>query len=332
MVKVYTLSRPQRAAAILVAMGKERAGVVLKTFKSDELRVMIDAAHTLQTIPQPDLEKLVQEFEAEFTKGVGLIDSADTMKNILNDFMSDDELKDFIKREQMDNSEKDTIDIWEQLEETEPEKVVAYLEKQPAQLASIILKRLQPKTSASLLKQLPEDKRKKTVARMLSSRDISDRMLEAIEKNLREEFKPNPNAGGMRESASKMADILNEMDSETCDIMLAQMEGQIDDKKLALVKSMMFRFEDVVRMATEDRTKLCDGLPQELLTNALYKADKSVMEAVLSSLGQRTRRMIESEISDDVKIQENTVLQARKSIATLALKMAAEGQITLPEK
>jgi flagellar motor switch protein FliG len=42
--------------------------------------------------------------------------------------------------------------------------------------------------------------------------------------------------------------------------------------------------------------------------------------------------MIESEISDDVKIQENTVLQARKSIATLALKMAAEGQITLPEK
>jgi flagellar motor switch protein FliG len=129
-----------------------------------------------------------------------------------------------------------------------------------------------------------------------------------------------------------MADILNEMDSETCDLMLAQMEGQIDDKKLALVKSMMFRFEDVVRMATEDRTKLCDGLPQELLTNALYKADKSVMEAVLSSLGQRTRRMIESEISDDVKIQENTVLQARKSIATLALKMAAEGQITLPEK
>lgn len=332
MVKVYTLSRPQRAAAILVAMGKERAGVILKTFKSDELRVMIEAAHTLQTIPQPDLEKLVHEFEVEFTRGVGLIDSADTMKNILNDFMSDDELKDFIKREKLEASDKEAVNIWQLLEETDPEKVVAYLEKQPAQLASIILKKLQPKTAAAMLKQLPEEKRKKTVARMLSSRDISDRMMDAIEKNLREEFKTNSNAGGLRESASKMADILNEMDSATCEVMLAQMEGQIDDKKLALVKSMMFRFEDLINMAKEDRTKLCDGLPQELLTNALFKADKAVMEAVLSSLGQRTRRMIESELGDEVKIQENTVVQARKSIATLALKMAAEGQITLPEK
>lgn len=64
-----TLTRPQKAAAILVAMGKPAAGKLLKFFKQEELKSLIDAARLLRTIPQADLEKIVAEFEAEFTEG-----------------------------------------------------------------------------------------------------------------------------------------------------------------------------------------------------------------------------------------------------------------------
>lgn len=332
MAKIYTLNKPQRAAAILVAMGKERAGVILKAFKSEELRAMIDAAHTLQTIQQPDLEELVFEFETEFAKGAGLIDSADEMQSILSDFMSDEELNTFIKKEQVDTSDTDNVNAWELLEKAEPENILAYLNKQPAQLAAIILKRLPPKTAASLIEQMEENMREPVLARMLSSRDVTDRVLGAIEKNLREEFKVNPNTGGSREAASNLAEILNEMDAATSDKIIGQLGARMDADKVDLVKSMMFRFEDVVHLEAADRTKLCDGLPTDLVTDALREAGADVAEAILSSLGQRTRRMIESELGGDAPVDPEKVTQARKSIATLALKMATEGQITLPEK
>jgi len=57
------LTRAQKAAAILVAMGKQSAGRLLKFFKQEELKGLVEAARTLKTIPQSELEKIVGEFE-----------------------------------------------------------------------------------------------------------------------------------------------------------------------------------------------------------------------------------------------------------------------------
>ncbi|TIU12433.1 MAG: flagellar motor switch protein FliG, partial [Mesorhizobium sp.] len=78
-----TLTRPQKAAAILVAMGKPSASRLLKFFKQEELKALIEGARLLRTIPQTDLERIVAEFEAEFTEGAGLLDSADRLGTFL---------------------------------------------------------------------------------------------------------------------------------------------------------------------------------------------------------------------------------------------------------
>ena len=83
-----SLTRPQKAAAILVAMGKPSASRLLKFFKQEELKALIEAARLLRTIPQSELEKIVAEFEDEFTEGAGLLDSADKMDTILNESLS----------------------------------------------------------------------------------------------------------------------------------------------------------------------------------------------------------------------------------------------------
>ena len=64
-----TMTRAQKAAAILVAMGKPSASRLLKFFKQEELKALIDGARLLRTIAQSDLEKIVAEFEAEFAEG-----------------------------------------------------------------------------------------------------------------------------------------------------------------------------------------------------------------------------------------------------------------------
>ncbi|TGV79254.1 flagellar motor switch protein FliG, partial [Mesorhizobium sp. M00.F.Ca.ET.158.01.1.1] len=66
-----TLTRAQKAAAILVAMGKPSASRLLKFFKQEELKALIEGARLLRTIPQSDLERIVAEFDAESTSDAG---------------------------------------------------------------------------------------------------------------------------------------------------------------------------------------------------------------------------------------------------------------------
>lgn len=329
--KKYTLSKSQRAAAVLVAMGKPRASAILKFFKSDELRAMIDAAHTLQTIPQPDLEELVQEFETEFAEGVGLIDSADTMQTILSEFMSEDELTEFIKKktEVTERPESEEVNVWALIEESETDKIIDFINDQPDQIAAILLTNLPAKLTATLIEQIDGEKRSRILARILSSRPVPKPVLKAVENQLKEAFKAET-GGGAKEVASKMAEILNEMSQEASEQIVSDFTGKVDDHKLDLIKAMMFRFEDLTSLAPAEIVAICDGLPTDLLTNALSGAEPDLTEALLSSIGARTRRMIESELKSDTGVTQETIELARKSIASLALKMAAEGKIQLP--
>src|SRR3954470_1847219 len=116
------LTRPQKAAAILVAMGKSSASRLLKFFKQEELRALVEAARVLRTIPQSELERIVAEFEAEFTEGAGLLDSGDTMETIINESLSPEEMNAVmgIETAEVGIVEEPTPPVWPDVEKLEP--------------------------------------------------------------------------------------------------------------------------------------------------------------------------------------------------------------------
>lgn len=328
MAKRYVLTKPQRAAAVLVAMGKGRASQLLKFFKSEELRVMIDAAHTLKNIPQPDLEELVKEFESEFTIGAGLMDSAESMEKILSEALTDEEMYAITGMNADPGPAEPALSVWEMLPKVDIDELNAFFSNESPQLCAVVLSRLDSRTAAKLIENLEPGLRKATVARLISSKPVPDNVIQSVEKRLDEAFKLTDTSSGSGEGVTRLAEILNEMKKDVSDDLLEQLTPVVGEKKVEGVKSRLFRFEDLPNISKEARTLLCDGLSTEVLTLALREADDDLKETVLSSISQRTRRMIESELSAG-KARQTDIEQARKSIAALALRMAAEGRIEL---
>lgn len=330
MVKRYTLTKPQRAAAVLVAMGKSRASQLLKFFKSEELRVMIDAAHTLKNIPQPDLEELVKEFETEFTVGVGLMDSADAMDKILSEALTDEEMYALtgMTAEPIEPEPDETV--WDLLPKVDMDELNAFFSGESPQLCAVVLSRLDSRTAAGIIERLDPELRKATVARLLSSKPVPETVIKTIEKRLDEAFHLTEDTarGGAGEGVNRLAEILNEMKKDVSDDLLDQLAPVIGVKKVDGVKSRIFRFEDIPTLSQQSRTLLCDGLSSEVLTLALRGTGEDLKETILSSISQRTRRMIESELGAG-GAKPADIEQARKSIAALALRMASEGKIEL---
>ena len=324
------MTRAQKAAAILVAMGKPSASRMLKFFKQEELKALIEGARMLRTIAQGDLEKIVAEFEAEFTEGAGLMDSADKMDTILNESLSPEEMSAIMGSGLPAAGPDGPPPIWPQLEKLEPARLGEFLSQEHPQTSAVILSNLAPTAAASVLLTVSKAMRGDIVKRMMSISTVPPASLRIVENQLRNRVLVESSSRDNSAGQIRVASLLNEMDKEQLDEVMMDLE-QSGAPDLEAIRSRLFSFDDLPQLSQKARVALFDGIAAEMVTLALRKAPADLCESVLSAIGARSRRMIESELGQDgetVALAE--VVKARKSIAATAIRMSREGAFDLP--
>jgi flagellar motor switch protein FliG len=325
------LTKPQKAAAILVAMGKPTAGRLLKYFKQDELKALIDGARALRTIPQGELERIVGEFEAEFAEGAGLLDSADTMDTILNESFTPEEMNAILGQDQPKAVEsKAPPPVWPAVEKLEAERVGAFLANEHPQTAALVLSNMATQAAANALMTLAKPMRGEVVKRLLAMNNVPEQAKRIVEDQIRTRMLSDTSFKDNTAGQIRVAGILNELDKEDLDEVIGEMQaaGTAD---LDAVRSRLFNFDDIVQLSQKSRVALFDGLGTDVVTLALRGCEPTLAEAFLSALGPRSRRMIESELaSEPGNIPFADIARARKNIASTAIRLANEGAVQLP--
>jgi flagellar motor switch protein FliG len=330
MAALTTLTRPQKAAAILVAMGKPSASRLLKFFKQEELKALIEGARLLRTIPQSDLERIVAEFEAEFTEGAGLLDSADRMDTILNESLSPEEMSAIMGDKRFEVAPEGPPPIWPDLEKLEPARLGAFLSGEHAQTAAMVLSKLSPQTAANVLLTMEKPMRSEIIKRMVTMATIPEAAAKIVENQLRTSVLAQTSTKDTSAGQARVASVLNEMDKPQLEEVMQDLEAS-GTPDLDGVKSRLFAFDDLPLLTQKARVLLFDGLSTELVTLALRGAPPGLTEAVLSSIGARSRRMIEAELgqgSEGIALAD--IMTARKTISVATIRLSREGAFELP--
>lgn len=330
MTTALALTRPQKAAAILVAMGKPAASRLLKFFKQEELKALIEGARLLRTIPQADLERIVAEFEAEFTEGAGLLDSADRMDTILNESLSPEEMSAIMGDKKFEPVSEVAPPIWPDLEKLEPSRLGAFLAGEHAQTAAMVLSKLAPQTAANILLTMQKPVRSQIIKRMVTMANIPDAASRIVENQLRASVLSQKTTKDTSAGQQRVASMLNEMAKPELDELMQDLEDA-GTPDLAGVRSRLFAFDDLPLLTQKARVLLFDGLSTELVTLALRGASPELTEAALSAIGARSRRMIESELgqgSEGIALAD--IMAARKTISATTVRLSREGAFELP--
>ncbi len=323
------LTRAQKAAAILVAMGKPSASRLLKFFKQEELKALIEGARLLKTIPQGELERIVAEFESEFTEGAGQLDSGDQMDELLNGTLTPEEVKAIMGKDQPVAANK-APPVWPELEKIESARLGVFIAGEHPQMSALILSKVAPQVAASTLLTLDKPLRNEIIKRMLSIATIPEAATRIVEDQIRNRVLGESNTKDNSAGQVRVASMLNELDKSELDGLLQDLQ-EAGTPDLESVRARLFSFEDILLLTQKARVSLFDGLSSELVTMCLRQAQPELVEAVLSSIGARARRMIEAEIgqgSDGIPMAE--IVKARKSVAATAIRMAREGVFDLP--
>ena len=75
------LTGPEKAAALLLMMGKPPAARLLKQFDQPDLQAVARAAAGLGAVPATTLDRLVDEFATDFSAGADLFSDVGQVKN-----------------------------------------------------------------------------------------------------------------------------------------------------------------------------------------------------------------------------------------------------------
>lgn len=323
------LSQADKAAAVLLAMGKTVAGRLLKYFTQAELQVIIASAQTLRTVPPDELAQLVAEFEDLFTEGAGLMDNAKAIESILEEGLTPEEVDGLLGRRAAFQAYESSI--WDRMQDADPAFVGKFLLREHPQTIAYILSQLPSSFGAKVLLQLPDSRRADIMNRTVNMKEVSPKAAQIIENRVNElvgEIEAEKNSVG----TNKVAELMNELDKPQVDTLLTSLES-ISKEAVNKVRPKIFLFDDLLYMPQRSRVMLFNDIAGDIVTMALRGAPNEIREAVLSAISPRARRMIESDLASGTQgINPREIAIARRAVAQEAIRLANAGQIELKEK
>lgn len=319
-----SLTAPEKVATILMTMGQSAAGRVMKHMAPADLRTVTQVMAELKPVAVPQIESLVDEFVTEFGGGTSLVGDASQVHKLLSGFLPEDQIADIIA--EMEGRAGQSI--WDLLSNVPEATLTAYVKNEHPQTIALIASRLPPGKSAKLMSGLSTELRDAVTRRMLSCKPVAEEAVGIIESTLHEDFMLNVTRNKGGDAHARMAEIINKMEPDQMEALLAGLT-ETDPKSAEILRSLMFTFDDVVKLNQKSLQALFDAVENDKLTLALKGTTESFRDTVLSCLASRTRRMVEQELATGEPATQRQVNEARRTITDLALAMAQRGEIEL---
>jgi flagellar motor switch protein FliG len=320
------LTGPEKAAALLLMMDKPPAARLLKQFDQPDLQAVARAAAGLGAISATTLDRLVDEFAADFSAGADLFGGAGQVKSLIGDALPPEQIADILGVESPGGREE--VDVWGALAQAPEAAIVALLMAERPTTATYILSKLEPAVATKAISALPRDRRNAALCGLVGPLAVTPLAARLIEEAVGSALKQAPKAAGDVEGRSRLAGIINGLDPPEAEDAMRALE-QARPKDAAIVKTMLFSFNDLPRLSERARALLFDRASIDIVVMALRGTEADFRDTVLSSMPSRGRRLVEGELSSGANALPRDIAKARKAIVEIVLGMASRNEIEL---
>lgn len=318
-----------RVTALLLVMGKPHARRIIKQFEDRDIRALARSAHGLPAVDLDVVEKLVEQLVRQCEKGGNtIVGSLQEAQRLLTGVVSDEEVSDIMGEIAGQPPKR----IWGRLSGVSDEKLGAFIAREEPQVAAFILSNLETDKASKVMERLDAQLRADLSASLLHLRPISDWAARMVGDQLEREMFGVVADPVETNKHMRVGTILNKLEpTQITDILDRLEQSHPDDTRK--IRKYIFIFDNVVELSPDDRSRLFGEVPAERIILALRDAAPELQVSVLSVLSPRSRRLVEAELSIEVKVSRKSILDARRAIADLALALAEKSTInlTLPE-
>ena len=202
------MTGPEKAAALMLALGEEHAAPLFARMHEDEIRDLSAAMSRLGNLPAASVEALMDEFAAALGATGHLVGSYESTERLLLRSLPKDRVMQIM--EEIRGPAGRTM--WDKLGNVNEGVLANYLKNEYPQTVAVVLSKIRPDHAARVLSLLPDGFAMEVVMRMLRMETVQKEALEGVERTLKAEFMSNLARSQRRDSHELMAEIFNNLD------------------------------------------------------------------------------------------------------------------------
>jgi flagellar motor switch protein FliG len=323
---ITSMTGPQKAAALMLALGEEAAAPLFARMHEDEVRDLSAAMSRLGVLPAQAVVDLLEEFAAALGQTGHLTGSFETTERLLLKSLPPERVA--VIMEEIRGPAGRTM--WDKLGNVNEGVLANYLKNEYPQTVAVVLSKIKPDHAARVLSLLPDGFAMEVVMRMLRMETVQKEALDGVERTLKAEFMSNLARSQRRDSHELMAEIFNNLDRNSESRIMGALEER-NRESAERIRGLMFTFDDLKRLDGPGVQVLLRGVEKDKLALALKGASQELRDMFLNNMTERAAKLLRDDIAAMGPVRLKDVDEAQGLIVLAAKELAAQGQIQLAE-
>jgi flagellar motor switch protein FliG len=318
------LTPQQTVAVVMVALGEDVSGEVMKHLSDYEIEEITQAIAGLKNVSVEVMDRVIEEFEQLLMAGEWISQGGvDFARAALERAVGPRKAQEILDRITSQISAG-----FYMLRNVPPDQIAPFISHEHPQSIALILSQLEADQASGILAQLPELLQSDVAYRIATMENITPNVLKEIEESLEESLRDmlggNQDVGGPK----VVADILNLTGSTVEKNVLDNMDAQ-DPEVSESVRNLMFVFDDIAKLTDRELQVLMREVDQADLVIALKSASDEMKEKILGNLSERVRTFIteEMEFAGPMRLSEVEEVQLR--IVQQVRQLEEQGQVSI---
>lgn len=323
---IRAISGAEKAAIMMLAVGEEGASRLFGLMDDEEIREISQSMANLGTIDSKIVEKLFHEFVDQMSSTGSLTGSMDSTERLLAKVLPDERVKGIM--EEIRGPAGRTM--WDKLANVNEQVLANYLKNEYPQTVAVILSKIRPEHAGKVLATLPESFAMEVVMRMLNMESVQKEILDDVERTLRTEFMSNLARTQRRDSHEMMAEIFNSLDRNTEAQFLTSLEDRNKDAA-EKIKSLMFTFEDLLKLDTSGVQTLLREVEKDKLAMAMKGSSEQIRDLFFSNMSERAGKILREDMEAMGPVRLRDVDEAQVEIVNVAKELADKGELMIAD-
>ena len=316
----------RKSAILLMSLGEEGAGSVLKLLPQDAIQALGAAMATLAQVKRNEVSEVLEEFRLETEQYSALhLDSGSYLRAVLSKALGSDRAADMLDTIFKPHESANGI---ERLNLLEANEVVELIRDEHPQIIATLAVHMDRSKAAAVLELLPERVRHDAVLRVATFGGVQPAALKELTDVLNDmlsgEGVKRSRLGGVRAAA----EIVNMMGSAQEESVIKHVREH-DEVLAQKMIDEMFLFENLLGLEDRSVQLLLKEIESESLIIALKGAPQELRDKFLKNMSQRAAEMLREDIEMRGPVRVSQVEAEQKSILLIVRRLADAGEIVL---
>lgn len=316
----------RKSAILLMSLGEEGAGNVLRHLPHAAVEAMGEAMAQLSQVRREEVREVLEEFRQETEQYSAVhLNSSEYLRSVLEKALGDDRAADLMETIRQTNQSAGGIERLNQLEAGE---AVEIIRDEHPQIIATLLVHMDRTKAARILELLPERVRHDAVLRVATFGGVQPAALKELTEVLNDmlsgESTRRSRLGGVRVAA----EIVNLMATSQEEAVIRHVREQ-DEGLAQKLMDEMFLFENLLTLDDRGLQRLLKEVDNDTLVLALKGATEPLREKFLANMSQRAAEALREDMEMRGPVRMSQVEEQQKAMLVIVRRLAAEGELVL---